>query len=277
MTPSVPVRGSAALSVRVVAGQSAVTEAWSTNPVKLLTPRMRGSSVWSYLSNFGGGLVAGDETSVKLSLGAGTRCFFTSQASTKVYRNPQHRRCSHRLTADLDKDSLLILAPDPVQSFADSIYTQTQEFHLKFGASLVLLDWFSAGRAACGERWSFHRLWSRNDIFMERERWLLDSMLLDRAHGPLNGTHRLGRFNTVALVALVGETLAGEATRILARVNAQPLAKRAGLIFSASAIRGGTLLRVAGERHEEVARYVFDSLGFAGRLLGDDPWARKLN
>jgi urease accessory protein len=275
MIVSGPTKGSAGITVEMVAGQSAVTEMWSSSPLKLLTPRFRGGSVWAYLSSFGGGFVAGDETSVDVRLGPSARCFLTTQASTKVYRNPRQRPCGHRVCATLGPGSLLILGPDPVQSFADSYYAQRQEFHLESGAGLVLLDWFTSGRAACGERWRFHRLWSRNDIYIDGERRLLDSMLLDSAHGPMAGAHRLGRFNRVAMVAIVGDFLRAEAREVLARVSGQPVVSRGGMVSCASPIQGGVVLRIAGERHREVARHVFDLLAFAGGLLGDDPWARK--
>src|SRR5581483_3801733 len=220
MTPAIPSAGAAALSVDLFAGETAVTALWSANPLKILAPRMRGPSIWAYLASMGGGMVGGDQTSLEVRLSAGARCFLSTQASTKIYRNPHRRPCGHRLTAHLGRDSLFVLAPDPVQSFADSSYAQSQSFHLESGAGLVLLDWFSAGRAARGERWRFHRLWSRNDIFLDDERRFLGSLLLDRAHGPLDSPHRLGRFNTVALIALIGAPLAQHAEALLASAAA---------------------------------------------------------
>src|SRR5580692_11910689 len=107
--------GTARLEVDVVTGQSAVTSARASSPLKLLVPRSRGPSVWAYLSSYGGGFVAGDETSLDIQLGAEARCFVTTQALTKIYRNPRLRPCSHRLSATLEEGSLLVLAPEPIQ------------------------------------------------------------------------------------------------------------------------------------------------------------------
>jgi urease accessory protein len=268
--------GSAGLSVNMVAGQSAVTDVWCRNPLKVLAPCPRGHAVSAYLSSFGGGMVAGDQTSLALRVGAGARCFLTTQASTKVYRNPTQKPCSHELSAHLGKDSLVVVAPEPVQSFADSSYQQSQTFFLHSGASLVLLDWYSSGRAARGERWNFRRLQSRNEIFIDGKQRLLDSLLLDRAQGPIDGKHRLGRFNCVGMVVIFGRQLQDDAQSLLKNVASQPVDPRSRLIFSASPIRDGAVLRIAGENHEEVARYIYQSLGFVSRLLQDDPWIRKL-
>jgi urease accessory protein len=265
----------ARLEVEVVAGRSAATAACASNPMKLLVPRPRGACVWACLGSLGGGFVAGDETRLDVRLGANARCFLTTQASTKIYRNPRLRPCGHALRAELEDGSVLVLAPDPIQSFADSTYYQRQEFYLQSGAGLVLLDWFCSGRAARRERWSFTRLQSRNEVFLGQERLLLDSLLLDQAHGPLDGPNRMGRFNCLALLVLTGPMLAAEAARMLAEVEAFPVTRRAELIISASPIRQGAVLRVASENNEEVGREVRRRLAFVAELLGDDPWARK--
>jgi urease accessory protein len=273
--PARPADGEGGLEVEMVSGQSAVTATWATSPLKVLVPRPRGQSVWAYLSSFGGGLVAGDETSLSLQLGANTRCFVSTQASTKVYRNPDQHPCGHQLKATLKAGSLLALVPDPVQAFAGSSYVQRQEFQLESSAGLVLVDWFTSGRAARGERWAFDRFQSRNEVFIDGEPRLVDSLLLTPEQGGLAGSHRLGRFNCFALVVLVGDALGTARAQVLAEIAAQPVARCASLICSASPIPGGAVLRLAGECVEEVGREIHRHLGFLHALLGDDPLARK--
>ncbi len=267
--------GHAWLEVGVVSGQSAVTSCGATSPLKLLVPRPRGPGAWACLSSFGGGLVAGDETSLDIHLREHTRCYVGTQASTKVYRNPGQKPCGHQLKATLETGSVLVLAPEPVQPFAGSAYSQRQEFHLQPGSGLVLVDWFSSGRAACGERWAFTRFHSRNDVFIGDERLLVDSVLLDPAHGPLDGAHRLGRFNCLALVLVIGDPVREAATRLLEDIAPRPVTRRASLVFSASPIRDGALLRIAGESVEDVGREIHRHLASLSEMLGDDPWARK--
>ena len=265
----------ARLEVDVVAGRSAATTVCSSNPLKLLVPRPRGESVWAYLGSFGGGFVAGDETSIAIRLGADARCFLSTQASTKIYRNPRELPCGQSLRAELAAGSLFVFAPDPIQSFAGSAYAQRQEFHLQAGASLVLVDWFCSGRTARNERWIFTRLQSRNEIFVSGERLLVDSLLLDLSDGPLEGPHRMGRFNCVAVIVVIGAAVAEAAANWLAEVASRPVARRASLIVTASPLREGVIVRMAGESSEEVAREIHRGLAFVPRLLGDDPWSRK--
>ena len=267
--------GCAALDVELVCGESAATSVFATSPLKLLTPRARGQSVWAYASSFGGGLVAGDQTRLDLHVGPGARCFMGTQASTKIYRNPAQLPSGHVTQAQLEANSLLVFAPDPVSAFAGSVYTQRQEFQLAPGAGLALVDWFSSGRAARGERWAFGKFQSRNEVFINDERVFLDSLLLEQNDSALAGPHRMGRFNCLAMLLLIGEPLELAAKALLDAVSAQPVNRRAPLVSSASPVRNGAMLRVAGESVEEVGHELYRHFTFLSALLGDDPWARK--
>jgi urease accessory protein len=265
----------AALAVESVLGDSTVTSAYAASPLKLLTPRSRGTSVWSYLSSYGGGFVSGDQTRLEVSLGPNTRCFFGTQASTKIYRNAGRRSCGHETRAALAEDAVLVFAPDPVSAYAGSTYTQRQEFRLAKGAGLALVDWLTSGRSARGERWAFSRFASRNEVFVKGERVFLDSLSLNAANDPAGSPHLLGRFNCLGLLVLVGEPMRAAATALLAEVATRAVDRRSPLISSASPVRDGVIFRVAGRHVEEVGRELHRHLDFASALLGDDPWARK--
>ena len=272
LTDSPTVRsGAAALRVQLVLGESTVTSVFASSPMKLLTPVSRGKSVWAYTSSFGGGLVAGDRTQLEINVHTGARCFVGTQSSTKVYRNPAGLPCEHQTRATVDEDALLVFAPEPVQAFADSIYLQRQEFHLAPTARLVLLDWFTSGRAARGERWAFSQFASRNDVYVGGERVLIESVRL----GSKEACADMGRFNCLATLLLTGPGLKPAADSLLSALAARPVEKRAALIVSASPVRGGALLRVAGVEVEAVRRELGAHLAFLAEPLGDDPWARK--
>ena len=201
-----------------------------------------------------------------MKIGKGARCFVGTQASTKVYRNPGTLPCGHRTRARLEANSRLVFAPDPVQAFAHSRYSQRQEFELAEGAGLVLLDWFSCGRVARGERWEFARFQSRTDVFLSGERVFVDSLLLSPEQGSLAAQHRVGRFNCFALLLLMGKPMQETATRMLEH-SARPL-NAAPLVCGASPIRDGAVLSVAGESVEQVGQELHRHLKFLTALLG---------
>ncbi|HZR17384.1 MAG TPA: urease accessory protein UreD [Verrucomicrobiae bacterium] len=284
-------RGRAALEVEQVFNQSTVTTSFATNPMKLLTPRSRGQCVCTYASNFGGGLVAGDQTRLDLRVGAQARCFLGTQASTKVYRNPHRLPCGHATSASIEAGGLLVFAPAPVQPFAQSSYEQRQQFELGPEAGLVLLDWFTAGRAACGERWSFAHFSTRNEVWRKpargpdgvnheldkagRELLFVDASSLDESEGPLNARHRTGRFNCFAMLLLIGAPVQEAAKRALLEVQHLGIKRRQSLLACASPLQDGTLLRLAGEEVAEVEQSVRRYLAPVAECLGDDPWSRR--
>ncbi|MBU6400360.1 MAG: urease accessory protein UreD, partial [Verrucomicrobia bacterium] len=263
------------LRIERVAGQSAVTSTWASSPLKILVPRARGPSVWAYLGSFGGGWVAGDQTRLELELGEHARGFVSTQASTKLYRNPTGRACEHQLRATMAAGSRLVLIPDPIQAFAGSAYRQRQEFHLPADSGLVVVDWLASGRVARGERWALTRFESRTEVVVENERIFLDSLRLDPADGPLDSRYRLGRFNCLALVLVLGDPLRAAGADLLQEMSSRPVTTRATLVCSASPIPRGVVLRLAGEHLEEVTRVIRSRLAFVSTLLGDDPWSRK--
>jgi len=267
--------GHATLKVEVVGQQSAVTSAVASSPLKLLIPRSHGESAWVYLSSFGGGLLAGDQNRLDVTLGAGAKCFVGTQASTKIYRNPLASPCTQRTRVIVGKDALLVMAPDSVQPFAGSDYVQSQEFHLAASAGLVLVDWYTSGRRERGECWAFRRYRSRNEIFIDGQRRVLDSLLLEDAEGPSGLQQRMGRYHCLALLLILGPSLTAPAEALLADTTATEVSRRVPLLVSASPVAGGALLRVAGETAEMVGHELHRRLGFLPAYLGDDPWSRK--
>jgi urease accessory protein len=267
--------GAAGLHVGMVRKQSTVLCSWARSPMALLTPRARGHSVWAYSSSYGGGLVAGDEMRLELRVDAGACCFLSTQASTKVYRNPQGRPCSFVLDAELASRSLLVLAPDPVQCFAEATYRQEQSFRLADDANLVLVDWLSAGRSARGERWAFDRFASTNRVSRSGKLIFLDSVLLERGEHQIAAAFRTGRFNCLAMVALFGPMLSSWTQVILGNISERPVKRRADLIVSASAVAEGLVLRFAGLSVEQVGYAMHEQLSFIPELLQGDPLRRK--
>lgn len=273
--PSASTPGSAELEVQCLAGLSTAITAFASSPLKLLTPRARGTSVWAYTSNFGGGLVAGDQTSLTIRARTDARCFVTTQASTKVYRNPSSRPCGHTTHAVIESNGVLVFAPDPVQAFANSIYQQRQEWHLSdSSAGLVLVDSFCAGRVAGAERWAFTRVQSRNDIFIGRERVFLDSILLDHGNS-LGPSCRESRFNCFATLVCLGAPMIQRASQMLEEFSSWPIQCRSPVVFSISPLPQGAVLRLAGVRAEDVGHELRRQLRPLASLLGDDPWLRK--
>jgi urease accessory protein len=255
-----------------VRGVSVVTNVTAVSPLKLLNPKNAGSSAWVYAATYGGGLVDGDSVSVDITVERAATALVSTQASTKVYR--AERGAAQRLRAHVDDDSLLVLLPDPVTCFAGSRYTQEQHVLLESSASLVLVDWLTAGRIGAGERWQFHDYWSQTRIWRGRRLILQDGLSLSPEDGSLS--ERLGRFNCLATALMVGPALQAASARLLGSLTVAAVPRRADLLLSASPLDDdGVVLRAAGLSVEQVGASLRQYLAIVPALLGDDPWSCK--
>jgi urease accessory protein len=262
--------GRGILSLERGARGTVVRAARANSPLKLLLPRNHGRGIWAYLASFGGGLVDGDSIHLEVDVGARATGLLSTQSSTKVYRSP--RGCRQALQARVGEDGLLVLLPDPVACFAGARYEQETTVTLAPRASLVLLDAFTCGRAARGERWAFSHYLARTLIQREAVPLLVDAIRLDPGEGAL--PPRMGRFEALAMLAVFGPEVATLREALLR--PPPPLRRRSPLIETASPLgEDGALLRVAATSVEEAMSAVRARLSSLPTLLGDDPLARK--
>ncbi len=266
-----PSHGSGELAFERVGAATVLRTARASSPLRLLTPRNHGHAAWVFAATFGGGLVDGDTIQLDLTLAPGSTGLLGTQASTKVYRCLEGA-CRQELDASIGADALLVLVPDPVVCFAEARYEQTIAVELAPQASLVLVDTFTAGRSARGERWQFARYASRLGVTRGGAPLVHDAVLLDPAHGEI--APRLGRFEAIATILLFGPR--ARALREAAIARAPAPARAAAIVEAVSPIGDdGALIRVAGASVEAVTTAVRAYLAGLGALLGDDPFARK--
>jgi urease accessory protein len=263
--------GSGQLHITRVGDRSFVTRAFAASPLRLLTPRNHGCAAWVFTSTFGGGLVDGDALTIGIDVAPQASALLATQAATKVYRS--RTGTSVDLAATIHAGGLLAVVPDPVVCFAGSRYRQIQHFDLEDTASLVFVDWMTAGRLASGERWQFDWYESRVRVRRGGRLALLDAVTLTPDAGDL--PRRMGRFDALCTIALIGPSLAAHAVRIVSQVAALAVKQRANVLIGASPVDGGCVVKLAAVSAEAVARTVRQYLDFVPALLGDDPWARK--
>lgn len=273
--------GSGRLEVREVEGLSAVVSCRAASPLQLLAPRARGPAVWVLAASHGGGLVTGDEIALSVALGPGATGYVGTQAETKVYRAGARRGAAageqgtrQRLHATVGAGGLLALLPDPVSPFAGASHEQLQRFDLAPGASLALLDAVTAGRAARGERWSFHRYLSRNELRVGAATVLADAVRLADGEGPPLPS-RLAGLELLATIVLVGPRVAAGAADLLRRVAELPADGAAPVLQTASPLADGALLRIGARSVEAGMAAVRDHLSFLAGPLDGDPLLRR--
>jgi urease accessory protein len=256
----------ASATVKPGMGRSDVHRVRGAGPLRILCPRAAGNAAWLVTSSLGGGLVDGDHVAFDVSVVAGATCVVTTQASTKVYKGSSSQRTRVRVHGD----GVAIVVPDPVVPFRDASFVQSTDVVLDAGASLVLCDVLTAGRVAFGERWNATTLDGTLSIERAGTKLLHDRVLLGA-----DAASRMRRFEAIGTAILLGPRVADLAATELARIAAEPLARGAQVIACASPLGDGAIVRVAGERVEDVVRATRTVLTGACARLGEDPWSRK--
>ena len=252
----VPPSPTGVIAVERVAERSSLTRCRATAPLKLIAPRRTRDPVTVYTSTYGGGLVAGDDVSLDIIVGRGAALTLRTQAPTKVYHRHAGRGASQSLHTTVAEGATLAVLPDPVTCYDDADYTQDQRFDLQGDASLVLLDAFTAGRAARGERWGFHRYRSRNIVTLDGEEIVFDHVLLDDTHGPVAGPLTVGRFTVYMNLLLVGPAAVPAVAYLKNYTDATPLNRTGPITLSFSPTPFGGQLRLATQSPETAANFL---------------------
>jgi urease accessory protein len=261
--------GSGRLTFCRSGAKTVLASAFATSPLRFLAPRNHGNASWVFLSNLGGGLVDGDRVHLDVEAQQDSTALLGTQASTKVYRSPHG--CSQHTSLRVAAGAALVFVPDPVVCFEGALYSQSIHVDLEAGASVVLFDAYTCGRAARGERWRFSKLTSRVNVDREGCSLLVDATTLDAAHGDIS--RRMGRFLAMATLVAIGPRFANLRQAMLA-ANEGPTDQR--VVCAPSPVGGdAAILRVAAEGFESASRKLRSSFATLARVLGDDPFARK--
>jgi urease accessory protein len=222
---------------RRIGERTVISEARATSPLRLVSPRfprMRSASVC--FVTFGGGLMDGDAIDVSLSVEEGATLVAFTQASTKVFRG------AARQTLTADVRGTLVFVPHAVACFAGARYTQRIDVRLGGEGSCVLLDAFTSGRPAYGDRWAMESLDLRTTIRRDDRTLVRDALVLDEDIAA-----RLAPYDALGTLFALGPRVGSMAEGILAPAVVSP-----AVVAAPSPLAGGdgALCRIAARTPE---------------------------
>jgi urease accessory protein len=228
------------------------------SPLRLMATPGDGAP-WIFATTFGGGLVDGDRIDLTVDVEAGARALLTTQASTKVYKSP--RGTTNILRARVAEGAVFASIPDATVCFAGARFTQEIHVSLAEGASATVVDVLHAGRVSRGERWAMEHY--RSTIVVDQR--LRDAMLLDPSDGPIAA--RMGRFNVLGTVVMLGPHLAAARERIVGELGAPE--RSAEVVMSGSLRDDLLLVRFAAVSSERAVLCLRTLLAETTALVGD--------
>jgi urease accessory protein len=161
------------LEVGISEGASRVFESRSVAPIRITNPRVAASSCHVLITNFGGGMVDGDNVCLEVVCREGARLNMGSVGNLQVYKSPL-KGCSQTLKGLLEKDALCVVNADPVVLHSGSRFEQKQEWNVHQESSLMVAEWVVAGRLARGERFDFDEYHSDFTVLIDAHPLVVD-------------------------------------------------------------------------------------------------------
>ena len=260
--------------------RSVLTACRSVAPLKLFNPAAQGDYCAVVLSSYGGGMVEGDATTLRVRCGEGASLYLGTQAFTKVYKSPNGIPCKQIINGEVEAGGLAVVLPDPIVPYSRSVFEQAQTWHLGANACLVLADGHTAGRMAFGECFGYTSY--RSDITIhtaERpvliERYYSEPEALSPTH-----TGAFGAYNVVFNIFVAGNSARFSCLVESLSQSLTPLLKPSqdSLLLSFASPRPDLFVIRSLAQNVECLHALYKALRNAiahPNVLGADPLARK--
>lgn len=206
------------LEVEVVNGKSQATGCRSVSPLRIVNPGNRERSCQVLLSNFGGGMVDGDEIRLQVVCRKGSSLRIGSVGSLQVYRS-SNKGCSQAMTGILEQGALAVIEPDPVALHEGSRFRQKHHWQLETGANLLLAECLSGGRVENDERFAFLEYVSEFTAELDGRTVIHDRFAFHPEVFDYQDPALFGEFTTFLTIFMVGtgwESLASAVTDAIA-------------------------------------------------------------
>jgi len=193
------------LTVAQVRQQSRLVASRSLQPLKIINPAApAGSACHAVLASYGGGLVAGDSIRLRVRCEAGSHLLLSTQANTRIFKSIDGRQAEQLTEGHVAENALAVVLPDPLVPQADSRYHQTQHWHLADSATLLLADWWHAGRTDLGEKFAFTNFATELRVSVAGRLTLLDRFALRPGEHLATSQAVFGPYHTALSLYLIG-------------------------------------------------------------------------
>lgn len=278
------------LVVATVRGTSRAITCKSILPLKIINPRSLNDCCHIVLSNYGGGMVQGDQVRLRIICERASRLYMGSQANTRIFKNPEQQPCGQVLQGRLKEGAFAVINRDPVVPHEGSSFRESQEWHVDPTSSLLLVDWISSGRSESGESFAYRSYESEIRIRSGGKTVLVDRFASDPTWQSPAVFARFGPYHTLLNIYFWGSRILPVAEQMKhqypnpeipqvkelndASPNATRLPDR--LVAVNAVEKQGYLLRGMGKRRSDLQQVLEHLFGLVADndLLGFNPFDR---
>lgn len=150
-----------------------------------------------HLHNLSGGVLGGDQLTIKVDVGPQTQVQLTSTSATRLYRcRPDTPPAQQTCTIRIQEGGLLEYLPDPLIPFAGSRYQQYTQFDLAQNAGLFWWETVAPGRIARGELFAYDLMHLGLTISALARPIAIERFKLEPQCRTLSSVARLGLYHT---------------------------------------------------------------------------------
>ncbi|WP_025783403.1 urease accessory protein UreD [Sporosarcina sp. D27] len=157
-----------------------------------------------YILNPGGGYLDGDRYQMQVTVQEEARLTLTTQSATKIYKSPRSFSYSE-MEFTLKNGSYLEYIPDPLIGYRDARYKQKTVVHMEKGATLLYSDIITPGWSPDGEKFSYHTLQLKTEIYMDEDLVVFDHIKLSPATQDIEGLGFMEGFSHMGSMIVIGE------------------------------------------------------------------------
>jgi len=212
-----------ALAVAQVRGQSRLVASRSLQPLKIINPAApTGPACHAVLASYGGGLLAGDSIRLRVHCEAGSRLLLSTQANTRIFKSIDGHRAEQLTEGHVAEKALAVVLPDPLVPQATSRYHQAQHWHLAPTATLLLADWWHAGRTDLGEKFAFDSFHTELRVTVAGRLALLDRFALRPEEHLATSQATFGPYQSALSLYLVGPPAGAQFQQLAAVLRQLP-------------------------------------------------------
>lgn len=273
------------VSIKNINGISSITTLLNEKPLKILTPKTHTNTSHIVSSNYGGGMVQGDEVSLEIKCGENTQTLFSTQANSRVYKSDDNRVCTLSQDTNIENNSLLIQLNDPLVLQKGSSLNQNTIFNLSKTARLIYCDWVSSGRVHIGEKFEFDTFFSNTEIYIDNVPVVIDRFKINTQEGNCTSPAEFGHHTSYINLFIIGDKddcgIKALEQAILAEIkniNALKKTQKPNLLISGDRIKADVfILRASAEELNDL-KHLIHKLGTTismGNLIGFNPFDRK--
>jgi urease accessory protein len=193
-----------------------------------------------HLHNVSGGLLAGDDLTLKVNLGCNTSVQLTTTGATRIYRHcPDFSPTTQCYEVTVGENALLEYLPDATIPFAGAKFRQRTSIDLAAGAGMFWWEILSPGREACGELFAYERFEMRTRVTTLGRKIAAENICLRPGHHNVSCLARLGSYRYVATfyVCRVGlDASTWSAHEDLLRTLTSSLTRRGEILWGVSSL-----------------------------------------